>query len=95
MSNPIKIDEHQEKVLDELLLELGVCTPCTIAFFMNRAHDDCARSDGFFCRCDFDECGWPYGGWHYHEDCCNLKNGGDFCDCKASDANDTEWGLCH
>lgn len=37
---------------------------------------------------------WPYGPPDFHEDVCLLHgNGGlGFCDCKASDASDTEWG---
>lgn len=35
---------------------------------------------------------WPYGDRTYHEDCCVLREGALFCDCKASDASDTEWG---
>lgn len=35
---------------------------------------------------------WPYGPPHMHEDCCVLRRGETYCDCKASDASDTEWG---
>lgn len=36
---------------------------------------------------------WPYGPPGFHEDCCLLHEGGAYCDCKASDASDTEWGM--
>ncbi len=36
---------------------------------------------------------WPYGPPEKHEDCCGLQDGGAFCDCKASDASDEEWGV--
>ena len=38
---------------------------------------------------------WPYGPPEFHEDCCRLHrhDGVGFCDCKASDASDVEWGL--
>jgi len=35
---------------------------------------------------------WPYGPPDYHETCCRLHKQGLFCDCKASDASDTEYG---
>lgn len=38
---------------------------------------------------------WPYGPPSAHETCCMLHrghNGGLYCDCKASDASDDEWG---
>ena len=37
---------------------------------------------------------WPYGPPDFHEGACGLHAGGRFCDCKASDASDTEWGYC-
>lgn len=38
---------------------------------------------------------WPYGPSDFHEDVCRLQlhRGRGFCDCKASDASDTEWGM--
>jgi len=30
---------------------------------------------------------WPYGPPEAHEDCCNLIEGGLFCDCAASDSS--------
>ena len=40
---------------------------------------------------------WPYGQPDFHEECCQLHDfdGVGECDCKASDASDTEWGICH
>ncbi len=35
---------------------------------------------------------WPYGRPEVHERCCVLFDGKDYCDCKASDASDLEWG---
>lgn len=35
---------------------------------------------------------WPYGPPAFHEDCCHLREGGLYCDCKASDNSDTEYG---
>jgi len=35
---------------------------------------------------------WPFGPPDFHEDCCRLHAQGLFCDCKASDASDDEWG---
>lgn len=35
---------------------------------------------------------WPYGPPSFHEACCRLFAAGLFCDCKASDASDDEWG---
>jgi hypothetical protein len=42
---------------------------------------------------------WPYGPPSYHETCCRLhrmrdqsRTGGLYCDCKASEASDTEFG---
>lgn len=35
---------------------------------------------------------WPYCLPDYHEICCLLHNQGLYCDCKASDASDTEHG---
>lgn len=35
---------------------------------------------------------WPYGPPSFHEGCCKLHSGGLFCDCKASDASDDDWG---
>lgn len=38
---------------------------------------------------------WPYGPPDHHEECCLLHEtgGNGYCDCKASDASDTEWGI--
>ena len=38
---------------------------------------------------------WPYGPAEFHEECCLLHEtqGVGFCDCKASDSSDGEWGL--
>lgn len=36
---------------------------------------------------------WPYGPPTHHQKCCRLHDGGLFCDCAASDASDTEWGV--
>lgn len=35
---------------------------------------------------------WPYGSPSFHETCCILRSGGLYCDCKASDCSDEEWG---
>lgn len=35
---------------------------------------------------------WPYGPPEFHEDCCILRKDGLYCDCKASDAGDIEYG---
>lgn len=35
---------------------------------------------------------WPYGKPEHHETCCKLHTGGLFCDCKASDNSDDEYG---
>jgi hypothetical protein len=35
---------------------------------------------------------WPYGPPSAHQQCCRLHEGGNACDCAASDASDTEWG---
>lgn len=35
---------------------------------------------------------WPFGPPSFHEACCKLHVGGLFCDCKASDASDEEYG---
>lgn len=37
---------------------------------------------------------WPYGPPDFHEACCLLQRRGIgvYCDCKASDASDVEWG---
>lgn len=35
---------------------------------------------------------WPFGPPSFHEDACKLRKNGLFCDCKASDSSDTEWG---
>lgn len=36
---------------------------------------------------------WPYGPPVRHQDICLLKSGGLFCDCAASAADDSEWGM--
>ena len=36
---------------------------------------------------------WPYGPPPYHQPGCILHTGGLFCDCAASCADDTEWGV--
>jgi hypothetical protein len=38
--------------------------------------------------------GWPYGPPEKHEPCCRLheNSGRGYCDCKASDASDTDCG---
>lgn len=36
---------------------------------------------------------WPYGPPTHHQQACALHHGGLFCDCAASDASDTEWGV--
>lgn len=36
---------------------------------------------------------WPCGPPSYHQSGCGLHSGGRFCDCAASDASDTEWGV--
>lgn len=36
---------------------------------------------------------WPYGPPDHHESCCVLFAGRDYCDCKASDASDEEFGI--
>ena len=38
---------------------------------------------------------WPYGPPKAHQECCQLFQSGLFCDCAASDASDTEWGMAH
>lgn len=38
---------------------------------------------------------WPYGPPSHHEDCCRLHDRGLYCDCKASDASDAEYGDGH
>ena len=38
---------------------------------------------------------WPFGPPAYHEKCCSLRSQELYCDCKASDASDTEWGVSH
>lgn len=37
---------------------------------------------------------WPYGPPAFHEPVCLLmeQNGHGYCDCKASDSEDEEWG---
>lgn len=35
---------------------------------------------------------WPYGPPEHHESCCLLRDGGSYCDCKASDASDSHFG---
>lgn len=35
---------------------------------------------------------WPYGPPDFHETCCILHRRGLFCDCKASAADDDQWG---
>lgn len=35
---------------------------------------------------------WPFGPPDHHEECCTLHASGTYCDCKASDASDAEWG---
>lgn len=37
---------------------------------------------------------WPCGVPEQHEECCLLHEGGEFCDCKASAADDVDWGEC-
>lgn len=37
------------------------------------------------------EC-WPYGPPSFHESVCIMHTGGRFCDCKASEADDVDWG---
>lgn len=36
--------------------------------------------------------GWPYGTPEQHEPCCLLFEGAAYCDCKASAADDLDWG---
>ncbi len=36
---------------------------------------------------------WPYGPPSFHQEGCGLHTGGLFCDCRASCADDTEWGV--
>ena len=38
---------------------------------------------------------WPYGPPESHEQCCALFIGILHCDCKASDASDSEFGEAH
>lgn len=35
---------------------------------------------------------WPYGPPAYHQSCCLLFRGADYCDCAASAADDTDYG---
>lgn len=35
---------------------------------------------------------WPYGPTSFHEDCCVLRSGSSYCDCKASAADDEDHG---
>ena len=35
---------------------------------------------------------WPFGPPSFHETCCKLHLGAVYCDCKASDASDVEYG---
>jgi hypothetical protein len=35
---------------------------------------------------------WPYGSPLQHEPCCLLQNKGLYCDCKASAADELDWG---
>ncbi len=35
---------------------------------------------------------WPYGPPEFHEGCCILQTGGLYCDCKASAADEPDWG---
>lgn len=36
---------------------------------------------------------WPYGPPDAHQSCCLLYEGGRYCDCAASAADDLEWGI--
>lgn len=36
---------------------------------------------------------WPHGPPLFHEPCCSLHTRSGACDCKASDASDSDWGL--
>lgn len=36
---------------------------------------------------------WPYGPPCAHQGVCVLHTGGLYCDCAASDASDTAWGM--
>lgn len=36
---------------------------------------------------------WPYGPPAWHQACCLLFEGATFCDCRASDAEDLEYGV--
>jgi len=35
---------------------------------------------------------WPFGPPAFHESACLLFERAGYCDCKASDCDDTEWG---
>lgn len=38
---------------------------------------------------------WPYGAPQYHQNACRLHQGSPNCDCAASDASDSDWGIGH
>jgi hypothetical protein len=54
-----------------------------------------ARGNGLCGPCTRAAGQWPYGPPDHHEECCLLHKGGGYCDCKASDASDSEFGLGH
>jgi len=62
-------------------------------------HESDLKPDGTSLRGPVPPERWPYGPPNYHETCCRLYRmsdqsfeGGLYCDCKASDASDTEYG---
>jgi hypothetical protein len=54
-----------------------------------------------YCRAKFEDCGcsllllekvqgWPYGPPHFHQSCCVLFEGKDYCDCAASSSHEDD-----
>lgn len=52
------------------------------------------NSDGVTLRRSVPSERWPYGPPAVHEDHCRLRRAdGAYCDCRASAADDGEWGI--
>ncbi len=70
-------------------------TPLPPRYWTGPTDDDLTTPGGSRLRAPVPPERWPYGPPEFHEDCCKLFGAfgpGLFCDCKASDASDDEWG---
>lgn len=85
---------HESAVLRNHLLRLGLgLCPSRLAGYVVMSHwtgplDTDLEADGHTLKAPVPPERWPFCHPFDHDDCCNLRSGGLFCDCAASAADE-------